>query len=175
MKALCFLLVLTMLAGCKRERRDLHVDAASAQPANGTQVGDLLPGPAQPSSDVSNSYEENAYALSEGKRLYSQFNCVGCHAHGGGGMGPALMDAKWIYGSKPEQIYATIAQGRPNGMPAFRGKIADYQVWQLVAYVRSLGALTSSGPAPGRDDDMSTQLPENTRDRQTPVNSSLPP
>jgi cytochrome c oxidase cbb3-type subunit 3 len=32
-------------------------------------------------------FEENAYMVSEGKRLFSAFNCVGCHAHGGGGMG----------------------------------------------------------------------------------------
>ena len=31
------------------------------------------------------------------------------------------MDDKWIYGYEPEQIFATISQGRPNGMPAFGG------------------------------------------------------
>ena len=29
------------------------------------------------------------------------------------------MDAEWIYGSHPEQIYSDIVQGRPNGMPSF--------------------------------------------------------
>src|SRR5204862_1075855 len=90
---------------------------------------------------VRNEYEENAYALSEGQHLYDYFNCVGCHAHGGGGMGPALMDDKWIYGYNPGQIFASIVQGRPNGMPAFRDRIVDYQVWQLAAYVRSLSGL----------------------------------
>ena len=72
-----------------------------------------------PSGFVPDTYEENAFALSEGKRLYSAFNCVGCHAHGGGGMGPALIDDKWIYGHEPGQIFATIVEGRPNGMPSF--------------------------------------------------------
>ena len=89
-----------------------------------------------PPSDAS-KYEGSAYAVGEGKRLYSAYNCVGCHAHGGGAIGPALMDAEWIYGSRPEQIYSDIVQGRPNGMPSFAGKIPDYQVWELVAYVRS--------------------------------------
>ena len=64
-------------------------------------------------------FQDNAYGISEGKRLFESFNCVGCHSHGGGGMGPALMDDRWIYGSRPENIYATILEGRPNGMPSF--------------------------------------------------------
>ena len=31
--------------------------------------------------------EANAYAVGEGQRLFVAFNCVGCHAHGGGGIG----------------------------------------------------------------------------------------
>ena len=41
---------------------------------------------------------------------------------GGGGIGPPLMDDRWIYGSAPENIYASIVQGRPNGMPAWGGR-----------------------------------------------------
>src|ERR1044071_3848683 len=51
--------------------------------------------------------ETNAYAIAEGKRLYTQLNCVGCHANGGGGMGPPLMDDKWIYGSAPANKIGT--------------------------------------------------------------------
>ena len=64
------------------------------------------------------------------------------------------MDDKWIYGSQPDQIFSTIVEGRPNGMPSFRGKLPDYQVWQLAAYVRSLSGQAPKDAAPGRDDDM---------------------
>ena len=57
---------------------------------------------------------------------------------GGGGIGPALMDNKWRYGSSLDQIYHSIADGRPNGMPTWRGKIPDSQIWQLAAYVKWL-------------------------------------
>ena len=80
-------------------------------------------------------------------------NCTGCHAHGGGAIGPPLMDDNWIYGSQPDQIFATIVEGRPNGMPSFRGKLPDYEIWQLAAYVRSLSGQTPKHAAPGRDDD----------------------
>ena len=42
------------------------------------------------------------------------------------------MDEEWIYGSEPEQIFATIAEGRPNGMPAWKYTLSTQQIWQLV-------------------------------------------
>jgi cytochrome c oxidase cbb3-type subunit 3 len=134
-----------------------------------------LPSSAKPAAGpVKNLYEENAYALSEGKQLYSYFNCIGCHANGGGGMGPALMDDKWIYGSNPEQIFATIVEGRPNGMPSWRGRIPDYQVWMLAAYVRSLSGLVPKDAAPGRSDHMKGKKPENSIEAKQPKISSVP-
>jgi len=73
-----------------------------------------------------------------GKRLFAQYNCNGCHSSGGGGMGPDLMDGGWIYGSRLAQIHQTLVEGRPNGMPAWGGKIPDQELWQLATYVRSL-------------------------------------
>lgn len=57
---------------------------------------------------------------------------------GGGGIGPPLSDKTWIYGGEPGQIYLTILQGRPNGMPAFGRSLTPESIWQLVAYVRTL-------------------------------------
>ncbi len=146
-----------MLGACQREKRDLHPSAADwtrGAAIAKVEMADLHPGGGTPLPPVALPEDNNAFALSEGKRLFSWFNCVGCHAHGGGGMGPALMDDKWIYGSEPQNIYATIVEGRPNGMPAWRGKIPEPQVWQLVAYVRSLGGLVPKLAAPSRDDHM---------------------
>jgi cytochrome c oxidase cbb3-type subunit 3 len=92
--------------------------------------------------------------MNEGQRLYAQMNCVGCHAHGGGGMGPALMDGRWIYGFDDASTFESIVNGRPNGMPAFRPRLSDDQAWQLVAYVKSLGGNASKAVAAVRDDHM---------------------
>lgn len=91
-------------------------------------------------------------------------------------MGPPLMDDKWIYGSSPENIYSTIVEGRPNGMPSWGGRIPNMQVWQLVAYVRSLGGLTSPTVVSGRADAM-MMYPESQvlRSREEPRQSSSPP
>src|SRR5207247_5094102 len=113
---------------CKREERDFHPIAPTASlegGESGLRIGPLQPGQHLPVAHVRNPAEENAYAMNEGKTLYSAFNCVGCHAHGGGGIGPPLMDDAWTYGSQPEQVYASMIQGRPNGMPSYRGKITD--------------------------------------------------
>jgi len=113
-------------------------------------------------------FPHNAQALSDGQTLYAAFNCAGCHAHGGGGMGPPLLDKKWFYGSEPQQVYLSIWEGRPNGMPSFRGRIPEYQIWELVAYVRSLSGLASSNAAPGREDHMRTTLPPNSTPTEKP-------
>jgi cytochrome c oxidase cbb3-type subunit 3 len=144
------------LASCEREQRQFRGSAAAAAKVQTVTLSELRPGAQLPETEVKNSYEENAYARSEGQRLYAWFNCVGCHFHGGGGIGPALMDDQWIYGSKPENIFASIVEGRPNGMPSFRGKIPAYQVWQLAAYVRSLSGLVPQDATSERSDHMNT-------------------
>jgi cytochrome c oxidase cbb3-type subunit 3 len=166
--------LLLTLSACKREERGFRVSPPSAATIQKVSLVDLYPGGKPSKVQVSNDYEENAYALSEGKNLYSAYNCVGCHAHGGGGMGVPLMDDEWLYGSNPEQIFATIVEGRPNGMPSFRGKIPDHQVWELAAYVRSLAGLTGKDAAPNRDDHMHLGPPENSRKSQTPKNTAPP-
>jgi cytochrome c oxidase cbb3-type subunit 3 len=124
---------------------------------------------------VRSPYENNAWAINEGQRLYTWFNCKGCHFAGGGGMGPALMDETWIYGSEPREIFQSIAAGRPNGMPAFGTRIPDQQIWELVAYVRSLSALTRKDVRPGRSDSMQVRPAPQSTTPARPTQLSGPP
>lgn len=92
-----------------------------------------------------NPLEEDANARAQGRRLFLWFNCAGCHGpNGGGGMGPPLLDKDWIYGNSPAEIFQTIAQGRPNGMPAFGGKIPEADIWRMELFIRSLGGVDST-------------------------------
>jgi cytochrome c oxidase cbb3-type subunit 3 len=156
--ALAALGVLTLaltLTACDREQRRLRESPPSTTPSAEVRVSELQPGTMMDTSvHIANPYENNAYAISEGQRLFGWYNCSGCHSNGGGGMGPPLMDEKWIYGSAPENIFATIVQGRPNGMPSFGGKIPTSQVWQIVSYVRSLSSLTPSAARSSRSEHM---------------------
>jgi cytochrome c oxidase cbb3-type subunit 3 len=88
---------------------------------------------------IKNPYEGNSDAIAQGRALFDAMNCSGCHASkGGGGMGPPLSDKVWIYGGEPAQIYMTIVQGRPNGMPSFGSALPPEAIWKLVSYVRTL-------------------------------------
>ncbi len=62
-------------------------------------------------------------------------------------MGLPLMDEVWIYGGSIENIAASIREGRPNGMPSFRGFLPEEQIWQLAAYVRSISHSVPSSAA----------------------------
>ena len=167
-RALMILGVVALAAACERETRQSQQLAAAASRPDTVHLTTLQPGQPQVRKPKESPYEGNAWGMGEGKRLYQSYNCSGCHAMGGGGIGPALMDDKWIYGYDGEQIYSSIVQGRPNGMPAFGGRITDDQIWQIVAYVKSLSGQTPQDAAPSRDDDMSAKKPESRKERETP-------
>jgi cytochrome c oxidase cbb3-type subunit 3 len=162
------------LAGCYREKRELAAPPPGAPPDSVTATHVLAGGaPAlQPGSLPTpdrSQLERNAFAVNQGKRLFRWYNCSGCHAGGGGGMGPPLMDKEWLYGHEPANIYASIVEGRPKGMPAFGGRIPDEQVWQIVAYVRSMSGQLRKDVAPSRSDSLAGAPPENERDQEKPV------
>jgi cytochrome c oxidase cbb3-type subunit 3 len=165
---------LLALGACEREERDYRPTPAAAARGQTISVSALQAGGDSAPIRVPNEYEESAYAVSEGQRLFRWYNCNGCHANGGGGMGPPLMDDLWIYGSAPANIVATILEGRPNGMLSFRGKIPDHQAMQIAAYVRSMSGLLAKDVAPGRTDHLSAKNPESATDQLTPKDSALP-
>jgi cytochrome c oxidase cbb3-type subunit III len=122
------------------------------QPPAGTvsypyvQTTTLQAGPAVSWPELRNPYEE---AVDEGRRLYIAFNCAGCHGvRGGGGIGPPLIAEHYIYGSQAGNIFQSIVQGRPNGMPSFGGRAPDEVIWKITAYVQSMAA--SDVPQPSR-------------------------
>jgi len=156
-----------VMAACEREVRPFQdVSAATARSQKPT-LSELFPGTQPPPAEES-PYQKNAYAMAEGKRLFDSYNCSGCHAHGGGGMGPPLMDDQWIYGSRPANIFATIVEGRPNGMPSFRNKIPDQQVWELVAFIQSMSGQAPIDVLPSRGDHLRYSTAENARRAATP-------
>ena len=106
-------------------------------------------------------YESNAYNLSEGKRLYAWFGCAVCHGDGQGGVGPAFLDGWWFYGPEIVSITASIRDGRPHGMPAFRDKMTTEQIWQLAGYVQTIGAYSAKTAAPSRNDNKQIRPSEN--------------
>ena len=105
-------------------RYDNHIEAGGATPPAGT-----LPNP----------MKDNKQAAADGAKLFSAFNCDGCHAGGAvGAVGPSLADGRWRYGGDEGEIYHSIFYGRPRGMPAWGGTLPPDAIWRLVSYLKSI-------------------------------------
>ena len=90
---------------------------------------------------VSNPYEGDKRAITVGGQLFVGYNCLDCHgAEGSGAMGPSFQDGRWHFGGSAGEVFESIYQGRPDGMPAWGGRISNDQIWMLTAYVRSLSS-----------------------------------
>jgi cytochrome c oxidase cbb3-type subunit 3 len=176
-RLLLLLPALAVLAACEREARRFRESPPAATAEVAVTINpDVQPGVRIIDPTIVNPYEHNAWAVSEGKQLFDQWNCSGCHAaRGGGGMGPALSDSIWEYGSEPENIFSTIVEGRPEGMPSFRNRMGNTDVWKLVAYVRTLGALTPADVRTGREEGLRRTTPTPQEEPRKPMRSLIPP
>ena len=100
----------------------------------------IRPGGTAPrGTTLTNPYAGNASAIATGAKLFIAYNCLDCHgAEGSGAMGPSLADGRWHFGGDDSELFESIYQGRPDGMPAWDSTIAPDQIWMLVSYVKSL-------------------------------------
>ena len=88
---------------------------------------------------LTNPYEGDKRALGIGSQLFVAYNCIDCHgADGSGAMGPAFADGRWHFGGSAGEVFESIYEGRPDGMPQWGGRITNDQIWMLTTYVRSL-------------------------------------
>ena len=75
-------------------------------------------------------------AQSLGRELFLR-NCAGCHgADARGAVGfPNLTDGDWLYGGRPEDIVASVTNGRRGAMPVFNGVLPAESVKALADFV----------------------------------------
>lgn len=163
--------VVVLVAGCRAAPTPDAQRAAERAPATGSvyhqaamhqpalNTSGVEPGihPSVVYGEIENPYTtgnaSNATAAAvEGRRLFVQYNCAGCHGgRAGGGMGPSLRDEYWVYGNSDAQIYGTIVEGRSAGMPAWGGRIPEDQIWKLIAYIRTLATPQEPDPPPPQE------------------------
>ncbi len=140
----------TTLSGCKPHADATAHGTSPALPAEGSlaalPLGDLA-GTAKllAANEVVNPLAGNAGAFEEGHRLFIAMNCAGCHGYDAkGNMGPDLTDAYWRYGGTPSAIYNSIFEGRPQGMPAWGRALPAHDIWEIVAYLQTLGGAVAA-------------------------------
>lgn len=87
-------------------------------------------------ASAGNPFKDNAAAVDEGMKLYAS-SCAGCHGadleHPT--VGPDLRTPKLKYGETEQDVFASIAKGRANGMPGFEAQLGADRTWKLVSYV----------------------------------------
>ena len=138
-------LLIASAAGACREEKDIPASAAEPSTTENALVISkhddriFAGGIAPPAERVTNEAEKDAKAAEEGATLFTGMNCDGCHGGGAvGAVGPSLTDGRWRYGGADADIYRSIAEGRPKGMPSFGGTLQPPMIWRLVAYLKSL-------------------------------------
>lgn len=190
MRTLACLALLVCLSACRREAQDIRGGAqgdvalpqgqdavmkiadSTGLPAEGVlsrvALGDIAgAGNNTAETSVKSPYWGDMAAIKAGHDLFVSMNCAGCHGYDlKGGMGPDLSDTYWRYGGSPADIYKSIFEGRPQGMPAWGRSIPPSMIWKLVAFVESRG-----GAFPAALADRARQGDEG--DRDTTAGSSL--
>ena len=145
MRRITRLLLLAGTAGCMNAdaaQQPPQVTAGNAAPFV-QHPDNIQPGVAlsRPFMQLVNPYEGNAARRDEGAKLFIAYNCMDCHgSEGSGAMGPSLQDGRWHFGGTTGEVFQSIYEGRPDGMPSFGGRISDADIWRLVTYVRTLDA-----------------------------------
>lgn len=80
----------------------------------------------------------DADALGQGKAVFLQ-NCASCHKpDASGDIGPNLTDKTWLYGNDIKDVFSSVKNGRPNGMPDHASKLTPVQIQQVASFVLSL-------------------------------------
>jgi len=94
---------------------------------------------------------KNAEALAIGQKLFLN-NCAQCHASDGGGSRgfPNLTDKDWLWGGTPENIKASITDGRTGNMPAFAQALGEQGVKDVAHYVLSLSGQANDAKGKAR-------------------------
>ncbi len=87
-----------------------------------------------------NPYANDRAAIHEGEEIF-EANCSPCHGEKlTGGIGPNLVDSEWIFGSSDADVFESIANGRPGGMPSFSASLGEDRIWKVVSFIKSEGS-----------------------------------
>jgi cytochrome c oxidase cbb3-type subunit 3 len=82
-------------------------------------------------------FSGDSKAIDEGKSIYAS-HCASCHKDDAtGGFGPNLT-GNLKFGSTSDNIYESIANGRPKGMPPFLPQLGKDRIAKVIAFLETL-------------------------------------
>jgi len=127
-------------------RGDVHAELAAAEAAKGETLAAISN---KSVTEILADDNLRQFAISAGSAAF-KVNCIQCHGTGATGSPgyPNLNDDEWLWGGKPEEIYATISHGirfaadeatRSSEMPPFADGLEPAQIKAVAAHVANLG------------------------------------
>ena len=119
------------------------VPAAGGPGPTGRSAADAAPAAASPPAPPKlNPFTGDAGRAAEGRTLYFEVGCQGCHGGGGGGgMATSVIDDVWTFGSDDEVLFRLIKGEIPEQtMPTVYSVLEDDEVWKILAFIRSVYA-----------------------------------
>ena len=117
--------------------------APDAPPGAASLDAGAAPAPPAPGTPAKlNPFTGNADMAAEGRTLYFQVGCQGCHGGGGGGgMATSVIDDAWTFGSDDAVLFRLIKGEIPEQtMPTVYNVLEDDEVWKILAFIRSVYA-----------------------------------
>lgn len=117
----------------KTQAEDYKIEMVTAQ----KEVDEYRKSQAMNIDETNATKMEDAADLATGKTLFTT-NCTACHKNGEGEIGPNLTDKFWLYGNDIKEVFATVKNGTPNGMPEHASKLNPIEIQQVASYVLSL-------------------------------------
>lgn len=131
-------------------------NAQPKPPAGGKKPAEVVS--ATEKGKLQNPHGNDKQAAEQGHKLYMSAGCNGCHGGtGGGGMGPPLTNAVWVYGNDDDTLFRLITLGSQDlaksgysrkgsenvvgPMPPFKDIVKnDDDLWKIIAWIKSLSA-----------------------------------
>ena len=133
---LCYIVYFAVLSGwSQRGQYEAEVAALEAKYAAVREAN----------RPTTNPYHGDARAIAKGKETWDTI-CIACHtAEGTGLVGPSLVDPYWKYGHGDAELFATVSEGRPLGMPPWGPQLGTEKIWQVLAYLETLPKRSEPG------------------------------
>ncbi len=81
--------------------------------------------------------EETPENLEAGSVIFSK-TCASCHGANGEGVAtfPSFIDAEWIHGDTPTNVFGIIKNGKPaKGMMSYKNQLSDKQIKQVTLFI----------------------------------------
>jgi cytochrome c oxidase cbb3-type subunit 3 len=114
----------------------------------------LIATPVSAQTQIANPVPPAAKSIAAGAQLYQKY-CKACHGEDATGDGPMapkdvhppnLKDADWKYGASDGEIFTNISNGiGPKfDMKPMKSRMTATEIWNVVNYLRSLGAAPAS-------------------------------